>query len=340
MTSFEVRSPAFKATFDAQSRPARLNVTTTGVTPGQVDQAKLFEFLGCVAQRRIQFVSVFDLRSFGLPSVSLLKALGEWCKAHERDFEDLQLAIAILLTTNFWSGAARRLIAVVTAICPPMCPLLMCHSTDSAEDFFLEKVARSFWLSDVEPCISKQISVESFGDSCAPPIEATPSQPHLSQPGRFASLDHPFLDSCIPQEDSTLSLPSQPRRFASLHHPCTANKANHYVDLQDLSTDAVLVAEATKTEDIEDDQTMEVVRVITNAGLMTSNSQQFRIAAETLHCTSAQEKEIKHKHQSCVAAAVRSRSSRVRSKWSSRANTRGPKAMMNHIVVSYRALMA
>merc|ERR1719191_2679993 len=71
-----------------------------------------------------------------MPSPSLLRSLGEWCKRHEEEFQPLNLAIAIVLKNNLWSGAVKKLIGGVTTLCPPVCPLQIMYSLESAESFF------------------------------------------------------------------------------------------------------------------------------------------------------------------------------------------------------------
>lgn len=141
MASFEISSAAFKGEFQGRVSPARLTLTSTGETPAATDQTQLFDFLNRVVQAQVPFIAVYDLRVLGVPSPTLLRSLGDWCKAHQQEFEPLQIAIAILLKNNFWSSAVRKMIGIVTAICPPTCPLLTCHSLESVECFFAEKVS-------------------------------------------------------------------------------------------------------------------------------------------------------------------------------------------------------
>jgi hypothetical protein len=138
MPSFEMVSSAFKGEFQANASPARLVLTSTGATPTLEDQVRLFEFLTRVVQSQIKFVAVYDLRVVGMPSPSLLRSLGEWCKRNEKEFQPLNLAIAIVLKNNLWSGAVKKLIGVVTTMCPPVCPLQITYDLESAESFFLE----------------------------------------------------------------------------------------------------------------------------------------------------------------------------------------------------------
>mmetsp|Transcript_107611 Transcript_107611/g.195759 ORF Transcript_107611/g.195759 Transcript_107611/m.195759 type:complete len:339 (-) Transcript_107611:432-1448(-) len=248
MTSFEVCTESFNASFDVRSTPARLTVMTTGVTFTQTDQDKFFDFLGQVANSNIPFVSVFDLRKLGMVSPSQLRGLGEWCKAHEHQFIDLQLAIAILLTANFWSAAARRVIGVVTAICPPKCPLLTCHSLESAEKFLLENVDLGSGRGMSAP--TRHVSKDSIGERLAP---------------------HEAV-ACPPRQSTDVLLPS--RSFSrSLH--CA-----HYMDLQDLNNDAILLTEEVEAgalETIADaDQALEIVRVHTNALIISDDDEPNR----------------------------------------------------------------
>jgi hypothetical protein len=163
MDSFRISTAAFEGEFHRNQMPAKLTLTSTGVAPSAADQSELFEFLNRVALAQVQFVAVYDLRVWAMPSTSLLRALGNWCKAHEKEFQALQIAIAILLKDNFWSNAAKKMIGVVTAICPPVCPLLMCHTVESVECFLSETGDAA--LSGIEDAVAKIPSLRS-NSSC------------------------------------------------------------------------------------------------------------------------------------------------------------------------------
>jgi hypothetical protein len=197
MRSVEVAARAFRGEFQSNVTPARLMLTSTGATPTAEDQTHLFEFLSKAVALQVQFVCVFDLREFGLPSPSLLRGLGAWCKAHEKEFQSLQLAIAILLKDSFWSGAVKKMIGVVTAICPPTCPLLTCHNLESAESFFSEKVVVNTFsefarVPSRKDAIPRVLSLQS-NDSCniEPEESAVPYKPP-----RFVA-PHSFADSLL-----------------------------------------------------------------------------------------------------------------------------------------------
>lgn len=161
MAVMEVTSPAFKGEFHRHSSPARLILTSTGATPGAADQAQLVEFLSRIVQLKVPFVSVYDLRVLGMPSPSLLKGLGEWCKQHEKDFASVQIAIAIILKNNLWSGAIKKMIGLVTVICPPVCPLQIGYSLEGAESFCSQHCP--VLVDEVKRFTSRFPSVESTG---------------------------------------------------------------------------------------------------------------------------------------------------------------------------------
>jgi len=188
MKSFEIASPAFKGEFQTNVSPARLVLTSTGATPTHEDQTQLFDFLTRIVQSQVAFVAVYDLRVFGMPSPSLLRSLGEWCKKNEREFQPLNLAIAIVLKNNLWSGALKKFIGVVTAICPPVCPLLMTYSLESVEGFFVENCGTMESAATVR-VTSRFPSIES----CEVEVEEEPSQPRApcSMP-KFSLLMQPF----------------------------------------------------------------------------------------------------------------------------------------------------
>jgi hypothetical protein len=172
MTSFEITSSAFKGDFQMNVSPARLVITTTGATPTHEDEAKLVGFLTKILHAGVEFVALYDLRVLGMPSLSLLRGLGEWLKKHEKKFQPLNLAIAIILKDSLWSGAVKRLIGIVTAICPPVCPLQITYSMDSVEDFFFEH------SSFIEPeAMVKVVSRFTSLESCEFTCEEEPSFP-------------------------------------------------------------------------------------------------------------------------------------------------------------------
>jgi len=171
MVSVEVSTTAFTGYFDIHSAPARLTLTTTGASFSHADQEQFLNFFGQIAQAKIQFTAVFDLRKIGFAPPSMIRSLGEWCKSHEQEFKEVQLAIAILLASNFWAAATRRIIGVVTSICPPACPLLMDHSVESAERFFSEKVDLG---SNLKPAPVDSVS-DHIPDISFPPTPNTPS---------------------------------------------------------------------------------------------------------------------------------------------------------------------
>lgn len=84
-------------------------------------------------------MAVFDLRVMTIPTMDAVKRLVDFCRAHLDDFSKAQKAISVLLQNNLCSGVVRRLISAVSAAVPPVCPLLICHSMDTAEAFFQER---------------------------------------------------------------------------------------------------------------------------------------------------------------------------------------------------------
>jgi len=198
MVSLEVSTTALKGSFDVQSAPARLTLTTTGASFSHADQEQFLNFFGQVTQAKIQFTAVFDLRKIGFAPPSMIRSWGEWCKSHEQEFKEVQLAIAILLASNIWAAATRHIIGVVTSICPPACPLLMDHSVESAERFFCEKV-------DVGTNL-KPASVDSVSDLPFPPTPKTPSH--------------------VPDDDAA---PCQPRCFGEVRLHAGSFGAPHCV---------------------------------------------------------------------------------------------------------------
>jgi hypothetical protein len=173
MAPIEITSSAFKGEFHQNMSPARLVLTSTGETPTCEDQARLCQFLTQVVQAQVEFAAVYDLRVMGMPSPSLVRSLGEWCKENEKEFQRLNSAIAIIIKNNFWSGAVKKLIGVVTAISPPVCPLLITYSSESAESFILENCSTAV-AEMAERIPSRFPSIES----CDVAHEEDPSQPH------------------------------------------------------------------------------------------------------------------------------------------------------------------
>lgn len=183
MATFEISSAAFKGEFHRDMSPARLLLTSTGATPTIADQDELIEFLTRIVQLQVRFVAIYDLRVIGLPSASLLKGLGEWCKANQKDFEPLQIAISIVLKNSIWSGAIKKLIGIITAICPPVCPLEFGYSLEAAESF----LAKQCSITEAEvanDAVSKDLSFKR-ATSCDVDCEA---EPMPSQPRRLADL--------------------------------------------------------------------------------------------------------------------------------------------------------
>lgn len=248
MASFQVSTAAFNGEFQGNATPARLTVASTGNAPTAEDQRHLLGFLNRVMLANVPFIAVYDLRVWGMPSPTLLKGLGEWCKAHEKEMAPLQKAVAILLTNNFWSSAVKKMIGVVTAICPPACPLLMCHSLESAESFIAEKTPApaAHQLSDD---VSKNPSQRS---NCSCDIDLD-EDPLPCQPPRFADvrLLQTSPDACLSQADETMG----------------HEKSCHFVDLDDLHDDAMLFKRG-NTEDLDGDaRATELISALRSAGL-------------------------------------------------------------------------
>jgi len=253
MASFQVSCAAFNGQFQGDVTPARLTVASTGSAPTAEDQRHLLGFLNRVMLADVPFVAVYDLRVWGMPSPTLLKGLGEWCKANEKEMAPLQKAVAILLTNNFWSSAVKKMIGIVTAICPPACPLLMCHSSESAESFLSEK-ALAPSAHQLGDDVSKFPSQRS-NCSCDIDLEEDPMP---CQPPRFADVcllqTGPALhltDACLSQADETMG----------------AEKSYHFVDMDDLHDDARLFQQG-DAEDLDSDaRATELISALRSAGL-------------------------------------------------------------------------
>lgn len=334
MSSWSASGTSFEASFDVRSKPARLTVSTTGEKATQMDLDKLLDFLERVARSNVQFVSIFDLRKLGSATLSQLRALGEWCKAHEQVFNDVQLAIAILLKANFWSGAAKGLISVVTTMAPPTCPLLMCHTLESVDSFFAEKLGA---MAPVEkPTLQKSRTFESVDHVFAPkPAVATSTNPlaarHISEDSVGESAPHVDATPCCPRASAEVLLPS------AWISAVGRGGAHQFLDLEDLETDATLLNQVTE-EIVEDDtKAIEMVRVLAEALEETTSSRSPRNAngydlfvrsrSALLDANTAQLEECnspqiarRRKHPTCSAL------DQIKSKWL-RSQTYGPRSM-------------
>jgi hypothetical protein len=197
MQSFEMTSSAFKGAFQTNVSPARLIVTTTGATPTREDERPFIEFMTRVVQSQIEFIATYDLRVVGTPSPSLLRSLGEWLKKNRKEFEDMNTAIAIILQNNMWSGVVKKLIGVVTAICPPVCPLQITYSLESVESFFSEQCG----IIEIAP-IPKMVSRLTSLDSCEVICEEDEEEPTHSQvPRRMNIAIRPGMDRPSERDD-------------------------------------------------------------------------------------------------------------------------------------------
>lgn len=76
----------------------------------------------------------------------------------------MNLAIAIVLKNNLWSGALKKLIGIVTTMCPPVCPLRITYSLESAEEFFADCGALESKAMERFP--SRIASIESCNVRC------------------------------------------------------------------------------------------------------------------------------------------------------------------------------
>jgi hypothetical protein len=218
----------------------------------------------------------------------------------------------------------------------------MCHSSESAECFFSEKVPTVIQVEAPVVSLASQGSMGNMDDAAAPDVDGTPNQPRHS-----VAVQLPHRASA---DNAT-----RPRRFVDACREGTQGNidAQHFVDLQDLSSDAMLLTKeqyCSETEAVDHDAAaLEVVRILTAAGLVNGVHKDRQILehsfpesisqrqwdAEWQQLKAMSKMELAHieaqgyKHRSCTTA---------RSRWL-KANSRGSQ-LMNHLVTSARSLMA
>uniref|UniRef100_A0A7S1AQU0 Uncharacterized protein n=1 Tax=Noctiluca scintillans TaxID=2966 RepID=A0A7S1AQU0_NOCSC len=135
---FEKDGSVFNARLDVTKNPPRFTLTSKAAVCTAEDVDALTVCLSKCLEYQTSYVCVYDIRVFKVAPLGLAKRLGDYCSAHQSEFDTVQLGIAIILPNSFIARFVKSLIGVITAVAPPKCPLNIVNTDEEAEAMFAQ----------------------------------------------------------------------------------------------------------------------------------------------------------------------------------------------------------
>mmetsp|Transcript_33280 Transcript_33280/g.72741 ORF Transcript_33280/g.72741 Transcript_33280/m.72741 type:complete len:248 (+) Transcript_33280:34-777(+) len=132
--------PAFSLTFNEWSEDPehwilRITAKPRVLTDHELDTA----FEGILKTMVVPHVAVYDMRHLQMPGISAARKAGKWCATNHANpdltFTTSMKAIVVLFSPGVVSHVTRTVVAIITTICPPICPLHMCNTEEQAVEF-------------------------------------------------------------------------------------------------------------------------------------------------------------------------------------------------------------
>mmetsp|Transcript_36742 Transcript_36742/g.88324 ORF Transcript_36742/g.88324 Transcript_36742/m.88324 type:complete len:248 (+) Transcript_36742:35-778(+) len=133
-------SASFSLTFhewseDPEHWILRITAKPRVLTDNDLDAA----FGGIMKTMVVPHVAVYDMRHLQMPGISAARKAGKWCATNHANpdltFTTSMKAIVVLFSPGVVSHVTRTVVAIITAICPPICPLHMCNTEAQAVEF-------------------------------------------------------------------------------------------------------------------------------------------------------------------------------------------------------------
>lgn len=150
---------------------ARLTVKSKPQSVAEDGIQTLTGTLERVLHSRIDFVAAYDFRDYKTPDARFVKTVAEWCVEHKAEWERGLKIMALLIKEDVWASMAKALLGTFLKMMPPICPYIICHSEEAAEQFFLTHLGPPPGLrcaKDSHLSISSFASIEDLMEDSIP----------------------------------------------------------------------------------------------------------------------------------------------------------------------------